>query len=176
MLLRNSLLFSIAVLGIASYPMIADRDLIGQLVNISPQPEKPKFQSIEPLERSGTSRVVRLYADDRGHYSGDFIFNGRKVRAMIDTGASTIALNSSTARRLGLTISTSQFSQRVTTANGEIMAAPVVIEKVTIGKIEVRNVSAFVLEDEALANTLIGMSFLKATNLSVADNTLYLKQ
>lgn len=175
MLLRNSLLFSIAVLGVAAYPLMTGRDLIGEF-RAAPAPQKPVFQNIATTSPSSTARVVRLQADDRGHYSGDFIINGRKVRAMVDTGASTIALNRSTARRLGLTLSTTQFSQRVTTANGEILAAPVVLERVAIGKIEVRNVAAFVLDDAALAGTLIGMSFLKATSISVADNTLYLKQ
>ncbi len=36
-----------------------------------------------------------------GHYEGTFKMNGKPVKAMVDTGASLVAINVSTARRLG---------------------------------------------------------------------------
>lgn len=49
-----------------------------------------------------TGRKVQLDADGRGHFIGDFQLNGRTVTALIDTGATVVALNRSTARRIGI--------------------------------------------------------------------------
>ena len=47
-------------------------------------------------------RKVRMPADERGHFSGEFKLNGRSVDALIDTGATLVAINLSTARRIGI--------------------------------------------------------------------------
>src|SRR5690606_3883963 len=63
-------------------------------------------------------RTVRLAADARGHFGGDFRLNGRTVPAMIDTGATVVAINETTARRIGLYLGRSDFTAAVETANG----------------------------------------------------------
>jgi aspartyl protease family protein len=53
----------------------------------------------------------------------------------------------------------------------------VTLDRVEIGGIRVRDVEAFVLRDDALTTTLVGMSFLrKLASYSVADGSLSLKQ
>ena len=49
-----------------------------------------------------TGRKVRLAADDRGHFAGDFKLNGREIPAMIDTGATLVAINETIAKRAGI--------------------------------------------------------------------------
>jgi aspartyl protease family protein len=147
----------------------------------SPRPQAKQTPSISiakietpPAQEAG--RVVRIAADARGHYASDFSINGRKVAAMIDTGASVVAINRSTARRLGVSVSASDFTHEVNTANGTIKAAPIILSKVEIGRIQVRDVTAVVLEDGALSGALIGMSFLKPLSFTVEDGTFVLKQ
>ncbi|MDQ0562822.1 aspartyl protease family protein [Rhizobium mesoamericanum] len=121
--------------------------------------------------------TMRLQADAQGHYSGDFRINGRQVQGLIDTGATYVALNESFARRLGYTGNQLDFRYSVNTANGTTKAAHVVLDRVEIGGIRVRDVEAFVLKDEALSSTLVGMSFLrKLASYSVANGSLSLKQ
>jgi aspartyl protease family protein len=96
-----------------------------------------------------------------GHYAGTFKMNGKPIQAMVDTGASLVAINVSTARRLGFSPAALDFSYGVNTANGSIKAAHVVLDRIEVGSIRVRDVDAFVLKDEALSSTLIGMSFLQ---------------
>jgi aspartyl protease family protein len=48
----------------------------------------------------------------------------------------------------------------VSTANGTILAARTNLQSVDIGGLVVREVSALVLPDEALAENLLGMSYL----------------
>ncbi|PSJ55696.1 retropepsin-like aspartic protease family protein [Kumtagia ephedrae] len=105
-------------------------------------------------------RKVEIAADARGHYLADFRINGRKVEALIDTGATAVAMNLTTARRLGVALRPSDLTGAVNTANGKARAAAAMLERVEIGRISVENVQAVVLEDRALDTVLIGMTFL----------------
>ena len=121
--------------------------------------------------------MISLQADARGHYTGNFRINGKPVQGLIDTGATYVALNESLARRLGYSGNQLDFRYAVNTANGQTKAAHVTLDRVEIGGIRVRSVEAFVLKDEALSGTLVGMSFLrKLASYSVADGSLSLKQ
>ncbi|SCB57937.1 aspartyl protease family protein [Rhizobium aethiopicum] len=121
--------------------------------------------------------TMRLQADAQGHYTGSFKINGKAVQGLIDTGATYVALNETLARRLGYTANQLDFRYGVNTANGRTKAAHVTLDRVEIGGIRVRNVEAFVLKDDALTTTLVGMSFLqKLASYSVADGSLSLKQ
>ncbi|WP_064821139.1 TIGR02281 family clan AA aspartic protease [Rhizobium phaseoli] len=129
-----------------------------------------------PAPVSG-SNVIRLQADAQGHYTGNFKINGKPVQGLIDTGATYVALNETLARRMGFTANQLDFRYGVNTANGQTKAAQVTLDGIEIGGIRVRDVEAFVLKDEALTTTLVGMSFLKKlASYSVADGSLSLKQ
>lgn len=123
------------------------------------------------------SRKVRLAADASGHFSADFRLNGRAVPAVIDTGATVVAFNRDTARRIGLDVADSAFTGSAQTANGRVRAAFVTVERVALGRIEVRDVQAAVLDDKGLPGTLIGMSFLsRLKRYSAEGGTLALEQ
>ena len=139
-------------------------------VNLASVPDKP----VAPLP---TGRKVVVAADGRGHFSSTFKLNGRQVDGMIDTGATLVAINTSTARRIGISLNPSDFSHQVNTANGAIRAAVVNIDRLQIGKISVDNIQAVVLDDRALQTNLIGMSFLqRLAKYQVENGTLLLVQ
>lgn len=117
-------------------------------------------QSAQPQDRRRGSGVVELKAGSHGHYYTRAEINGRAVDVLVDTGASIVALTYEDARRAGVTIRDSDYTQRVNTANGIARVAPVVIERISIGDITVRNVPAAVGEPGKLSTTLLGMSFL----------------
>lgn len=124
-----------------------------------------------------TGRKVVVAADERGHFISTFRLNGRQIDAMIDTGATLVAVNSSTARRVGLSLNPADFSHEVNTANGTIKAAVVTISRLQVGGITVDDVQAMVLDDKALRTNLIGMSFLNRLGKYEAQNgTLLLVQ
>jgi aspartyl protease family protein len=102
-----------------------------------------------------------LEADAAGHYRGTFKLNGKATEAMVDTGASLVAINETTARRIGVSIASLDFKYPISTANGETRAAHIRLQRVEIGGVRVDDVDAFVLRDKALSGTLIGVSFLK---------------
>jgi aspartyl protease family protein len=122
-------------------------------------------------------RKVRVEADRRGHFAADFRLNGTPVEGMIDTGATYVAINSSTARRIGISLAQADYKYKVNTANGITRAATATIDDLQIGRIHVGDVQAVVLEDSALGNTLIGMSFLKRlSKYQVENGSLLLEQ
>ena len=139
-------------------------------LNLASVPDKPAA----PLP---TGRKVTVAADERGHFTSAFKLNGRQVDGMIDTGATLVAVNTSTARRIGLSLNPSDFNREVSTANGTIKAAVVTIDRLQIGSISIDGVQAIVLDDKALQTNLIGMSFLnRLDKYQVENGTLLLVQ
>lgn len=113
-----------------------------------------------PMIRSAVTGRVAIPADESGHYVAAARINGRPVSALVDTGASTVALSDATARRLGIFPLRSAYARPVATANGVVSAAPVTLSEVRIGVVSVRNVEALVLPPGVLDVDLLGMSFL----------------
>jgi len=69
------------------------------------------------------------------------------------------------------------FRHEVSTANGKIRGAAVTIDRLQIGKINLENVQAIVLDDRALQTNLIGMSFLgRLASYKAENGTLLLAQ
>jgi aspartyl protease family protein len=104
---------------------------------------------------------VRIRSDRSGHYVSDVDFNGRRFRAIVDTGATLIAIRYEDARALGLITPSDRFDIRVNTANGEARAKRVQLRSVRIGAIQIDNVEAMVLDEGMLGQNLLGMSFLR---------------
>jgi len=137
----------------------------------------PESDAPDPAPRQPLGRKVLLPADARGHFLASFKVNGRSMDAMIDTGATVVALNRSSARRAGIALQPSDFRYEVDTANGKVKAAIAEIDSLQVGRIVVDRVEAVVLDDTALATNLIGMSFLKRLGkYQVEDGQLLLMQ
>jgi aspartyl protease family protein len=105
-------------------------------------------------------RTVEIKAGAHGHYFARAEINGRRIDVLVDSGASIVALTFDDAERAGLYVRERDFTQRVSTANGVARVAPVMLDRVSIGDITVRNVPAAVSERGTLGTTLLGMSFL----------------
>ncbi|WP_090230324.1 retropepsin-like aspartic protease family protein [Filomicrobium insigne] len=119
---------------------------------------------------------VELRADTQGHYNSDIEINGRTVHAMVDTGATMVAMSYEDAEHAGIFLSPSNFTHRVNTANGVARVAPVTLDRVRLGSIEVRDVRAAVAERGRLNGTLLGMSFLgRISRLEMRDGVLVLQ-
>lgn len=119
---------------------------------------------------------VELRADAQGHYNSDIEINGRRVHAMVDTGATIVAMSYEDAERAGIFLSPANFTHRVNTANGIARVAPVTLDRVRLGSIEVRDVRAAVAEQGRLNGTLLGMSFLgRLSRLEMREGVLILQ-
>ena len=167
-----AIVFSDRITGDGGTPAIATSPQATETVaNLQQSRETP---SARPAQLSGTER---LRPDARGHYMAEFRLNNMRVQAMIDTGATTVAMNESTARRAGVRLSRSDFIHPVETANGQVMAARAVLDEVRVGSVRVRDVEALVLNDQALNTVLIGMSFMnRLRGFSYENGTLVLRR
>jgi aspartyl protease family protein len=122
-------------------------------------------------------RTLSISPDPRGHFATDGRIEGQRIGFMVDTGASVVALNETSAARFGLRPVPGDYTARVTTANGTIRAARTRIAMIELGGLTVRDVDALVLPDDALSENLLGLSFLsKLKRFEYANGKLLLEQ
>ena len=95
-----------------------------------------------------------------GHYRVAGSIGGQPMQFLVDTGATSVALNESQARRLGVDFRTQGRPMVVNTASGTARAWLVTLDRVKIGPLEVLGVEAAVLEGDSPTDALLGMSFL----------------
>ena len=93
---------------------------------------------------------------------------------VVDTGATHIAFNLSTAKRLGIDYENGRPSW-TSTANGVKEVRLVTLDKVSVGSLTYSNIMASVSLDDALPVILLGNSFLQHVDLRKQDGVLILE-
>src|SRR6202044_576734 len=140
-------------------------------------PRKAAIVDTPTTPASSGLRTLSIPRDGRGHFETEGRIEGQRIGFMVDTGASMIALNETSAARFGLRPSRGDYNATVTTANGTIKAARTRIAMVDVGGIVVRDVDAMVLPDAALSENLLGLSFLsKLKRFEYANGQMVLEQ
>lgn len=94
-----------------------------------------------------------------GHYYLTLEINDTPVRFVIDTGASQVVLSQEDARRVGLDPAALDYLGSASTANGVVRTAPVVLDQVSLGAVEDRNLRA-VVNGGQMEDSLLGMTYL----------------
>ncbi|MGE5470755.1 MAG: TIGR02281 family clan AA aspartic protease [Bacteroidota bacterium] len=120
------------------------------------------------------SGSITMTADVRGHFFTTGTVNGSSIRFLVDTGASSIALGASDARRLGLDFNKGQKGMSET-ANGRAVVSRLALDTVRIGDITLHNVEAVILQTE-MSEALLGMSFLNRMEMQRDGSTMTLKK
>jgi aspartyl protease family protein len=170
--MRNIMIFAAIMIGLGTFmAQLADK-MTPALANSVAR----KTVVVEAPVQNG-SRSVSIARDARGHFLTEARIDGQRIGFMVDTGASVIALNESSAARFGLRPSRGDYNAMVTTANGTIKAARTRLAMVDVGGLVVRDVDAMVLPDEALSENLLGLSFLsKLKRFEYANGQMVLVQ
>jgi aspartyl protease family protein len=126
--------------------------------------------------KSFLSASVEIRRSPDGHFWTDAQVSGVPVTFLLDTGASTVALTRSDARRIGVDLSTLKRDAEVRTAGGRVVASTVTLGKIDVGGVVVENVAAVVIED-GLEKSLLGMSFLnELSGWEVSPGTVTLRR
>jgi aspartyl protease family protein len=110
-----------------------------------------------PISHGRTVEIARGHA---GEFQVATQVNGTRVAMVLDTGASAVVLTLEAAKAAGLPIEVLNYSVNVETANGRARAAPVTLDRVSIGGITERSVPALIAQPGQLRTNLLGMSFL----------------
>ena len=130
----------------------------------------------KPADEPKSNGGVELVADRSGQFAATIEINGRRIESLVDTGATLVALTYEDAERAGIYPRDSDFTEQARTANGIAKFAPVILERVAIGPILVRNVKATVAQRGRLHISLLGMSFLqKLSTFEIRSGRLVLK-
>ena len=107
------------------------------------------------VPEEGTIELERSYD---GHFYADVEINGATIHALVDTGASGIALSREDARSAGVATSISMPDVVGRGANGEVYGEHVTLDRVVLGHQSAENMPAIVLNGGE--ETLLGQSFL----------------
>jgi aspartyl protease family protein len=105
-------------------------------------------------------RQLSIARGQGGHYWVAGSINGQSVQFLVDTGATSVAINEIQARRLGIDYRVDGKPIVVSTAGGTAKAWRVHLNSVKVGAIDVLGVEAVVVEGGSPSDALLGMSFL----------------
>jgi aspartyl protease family protein len=178
--MRNIMIFAAILIGLGTFmAQLADR--------MTPSSASASMAASAATVGRGTApavpavqaalRGLSIPRDGRGHFLTEGRIDGQRIGFMVDTGASVVALNESSAARFGLRPSPNEYNAAVTTANGTVKAARTRLAMLDVGGLIVRDVEAMVLPDEALSENLLGLSFLsKLKRFEYANGQMVLEQ
>ena len=172
--MRNIMIFAAIMIGLGTFmAQLADK--------MAPAPASAtpsaKLAVASDVPSDAGLRTLSIPHDGRGHFATEGRIDGQRIAFMVDTGASVVALNESSAARFGLRPSRTDYRATVSTANGTVKAAPTRLAMVEVGELIVRDVDAMVLPDEALSENLLGLSFLsKLRRFEYANGKMVLEQ
>ena len=125
-------------------------------------------------EASANSNAsVTLYASAGGHFVSECKINGAALKFLIDTGATTVALNSGDAKFANIDYKKGE-PVLVSTANGVVTAYRVTIANLKIGGITLSQVEGSVLEGGFPSVVLMGMSALNRMDVKHQGSTMTL--
>ncbi|RJG12161.1 TIGR02281 family clan AA aspartic protease [Pseudomonas cavernicola] len=110
-----------------------------------------------------------------GHYWVAGSIGGQPVQFLVDTGATSIALNDAQAKRLGIDYRMEGQPMMVSTASGTAKAWRIKLDRVKVGALELLGVEAAVMEGDAPTEALLGMSFLNRVSWREEQGVLILE-
>lgn len=151
-------LFWIVIIGLGTYAFYVHA-------------QKKKTPASE-IGQNGERRVT-LTSSHYGHYIANGKINGVDVTFMLDTGASGVSIPAHIAEKIGLKKGHETYSS---TANGTIRVFNTLLNSVSLGDIQLRNVSGSInpyVEDDEI---LLGMTFLRRLEWQQKDGKLVLIQ
>lgn len=149
-------------LGIAGVTGLLALNYAGDLARVTEdEPALAVASPDRPAAGPGERHSLTINADYRGHYIVHPSIENYRIKMMVDTGASFIALTDADARALGVKPQRSAYTYGLSTANGVVRGARVQLREVRLGEILVRDVEAVVLPAGALGMSLLGTSFLR---------------
>ena len=132
-------------------------------------------QRISSSFKAAERTVVNLPRGDNGHFYARGAINGYPASFMVDTGASSIAMNLGHARQFGIDVSKAKVSA-ASTAGGVVKTYLVNLQKVSVGAITIYNVPAAVVDGDHPVQILLGNSFLTQVDMSENSGVLVLKK
>lgn len=119
---------------------------------------------------------VSIYRNERGMFTTVGSINGFPVNFLVDTGASSVAMNRKEADRLGIDYHLNGTPIGVSTASGFERGWRVHLDRVQVGEVILRNVVGTVIDAHSSPGVLLGMSFLGRLEMNNTNEAMKLKK
>jgi aspartyl protease family protein len=121
-------------------------------------------------------RTVQIAPDGGGMYVVSGTINGFAVNFLVDTGASMVAMNKHTAKRLGINYRLDGTESVSQTASGFIRTFKVRLDRVSVGEITLNDVDGAVIDGDQPSEVLLGSSFLGRLDMQRQGRLLILRK
>lgn len=118
----------------------------------------------------------RVFSNENGMFLALGTINGQTVRFLVDTGATSVAMNKSQAKKLGIRYRIHGEPATASTASGFVRSYRVRLKSVSLGKIRRSNVEAMVIDGNHPGPILLGMSFLGDLKVEKSGSAMTLRQ
>jgi len=125
----------------------------------------------ESREGNGVLEVV-LQRNRNGHYVASGLINDEEAIFLLDTGATDVVVSQDLAERAGLEAGA---MKQAMTANGRINVRATRLDRLRLGNIELRDVSASINPSMGGRQVLLGMSALGQVEFSQQGDQLTLR-
>jgi aspartyl protease family protein len=164
-------------IGLVVVALYAYRSELGEVRDRVVQELQPgSVQTVSPGSPGGRGVEVSIRRTGDGHFLARTKVNGKNVKMIVDTGASTVVLRLEDAKTAGIRVAELDYTVPVETANGRAFAARVKLDKVSLGELTLEKVEALVTRPGALKQSLLGMSFLsRLRSYEFSGNKLLMK-
>lgn len=167
--LVGNLMLWLAIIGVAALTY-AYRDELGGVASRVAGEFQPGVAVVDAEQGLATFRRGM-----GGHFEIAATVNGHTTPMIFDTGASAVVLTIADAEAAGISTKRLSFTIPVSTANGTGRAARVRLDRMEVGGIVREGIVAFVTGENALEQSLLGMTFLETlSRYSVTQNSLEL--
>jgi len=117
---------------------------------------------------------IVLTASSGGHFMTQGTVNGQAMHFMVDTGATSVAMSVSEARRIGLNYKAGHLAHS-STANGMVSVWRVKLNSVRVGDVELYEVDGVVLPSD-MPYVLLGNSFLTRFQMKRENDQMVLER
>ena len=126
--------------------------------------------------KQNEEQEVTIALNPYGQFLTVGYINNQIVQFLVDTGATSVALNSEQAKKLGIDYLKKGTPGVVTTASGVSQAYRVTLDTVSIGEIRLHNIDAMVIEGRFPVHVLLGMSFLGSLDIHREGQLMTIKK
>jgi aspartyl protease family protein len=150
------------IIGLGMLTLLFDQQLASQF--------NPNSTPISAVNQG--QQEVRLKQNRSGHYVTGGAINGQPVVFLLDTGATHVSVPMHLAEQLNLPKGRAFWVQ---TANGRVQVAQTQIDRLSIGDIQLNNVTANLNPGFKENEILLGMSALKQLEFSQKGQWLILR-
>ncbi len=131
--------------------------------------------SSQNIATSDTSKKVTLWADEIGFFYARGEVGGRSARFLVDTGANTVTFSSRQADALDIKYQDGR-DGFASTASGIAPIKSIVLNRLTVEGISLRNIAANIVLGDFPETPLLGGSFLNKLNMQRSGKKMELSR